>query len=775
MAERTVEVKTDDVSGRDYYDGRDGERVYLTPEDEARVATQPPPQAPEMAIHLPGAEIDPEDVGRSALRGLTNVPVGLAALADMASGVDPYLSAPRDIYNTLTGREYGTPTRMAEAARGFFGDAAAYDPKTGPGKGAMWGTEGVASILSPGGGGWALARGAAKGIPLAVSTIASTLGGNAAIESAQALGVESPLAVGGLALGAAMVGGGGAGKLAGGLDANAAAAGRIAESQIPPSVRPGGRLRSRLQSVGGDLPTRPGDPGVRRQDIIKARERFSGGLLGREVPAIELERARAAGDSVLVDDLIHQQKLFDVAVEQLGEAGARQAAGEVVPTTVGVLGTSGDYGTGGFRIANLEREFGEVGGFQQRLGSASDRAKKAADIRLDARRGAGFSDDAAAAIDETLVARVRDARIPYQSTAAYKNAPPIDGVALTAKVEAAYGSLSAGKQLALDPFELSIVKRAMEKQGRFISLRDVDEMASDLKSAQRAALSGAQPDGKLAHAIGKIIDEVEDAIDGSIAKTVGMDDAPQLMQARAAFKKAINELDPPTPGTVATPEAKAAYAARAALRGKSGDSIIKSMMSPQHKARSEDVINRVKSIVGEGSEEWELIRSAAVRHLEKNSSLLDNSSGLTRRLKTLRQVGNSEGRAYRQILGDNEYEEILDAMQLKRAATYSSSGQMKQASQTGSGRIREGIADSVTGGGGSAGRVAGLLKRVTSSLPPSAADRLTAEALADPQIAHFLLSLTAEELASFVSSEGGINAMRAAARSAPGIGLRGRE
>jgi len=732
------------------------------------------PRSPEMSIQ--GVDIDPEDIGRSALRGLTNVPVGLAALADLAVNADaPYFKPLGAAYNFAQGNELDAPTNMAGQMQSLFGDHATYVPKTGLGKGVSWGTEGAGSVLSPGGGGVALLRGAAKGFPLAAGTVASTLGGNAAIEGAQFMGVNNPWAVGGLSLGAAIVGGGGAGKLAGGLDANAAAASRIAEAQLPPSVRPGGPLRSRLQSVGGDLPTRPGDPGVNPQDIVKARERLAGGLLGREVPAIEFERARAAGDDSLLEALLHQQKLFDEAVEQLGEAGARQAAGEVVPTTVGVLGTSGDYGTGGFRIANLEKEFGEVGGFQQRLGSASDRAKKAADIRLDARRGAGVSDDAAAAIDETLVARVRDARIPYQSTAAYQNAPPIDGIALRAKVEAAYGSLSAGKQLALDPFELSIVERAMEKQGRFISIQDVDEMAMDLKAAQREALSGAEPNGKLAHALGKIISEVEDAIDGSIAKTVGMDDAPQLMEARAAFKKAINELDPPKPGTVATPAAKAAYAARAALRGKNGDSIIKSMMSPQHKARSEDVINRVKEIVGEGSEEWELIRSAAVRHLEKNSSLIDNSSGLTRRLKTLRQVGNSEGRAYRQILGDNEYEEVLDAMQLKRAATYSSSGQMKQASEPGSGRVREGIADSVTGGGGNVGRVAEVINKVTSVLPPSAADRLTAEALADPQIAHFLLSLTAEELESFVTSEGGINAMRAAARSAPGIGRRGRE
>ena len=208
-----------------------------------------------------------------------------------------------------------------------------------------------------------------------------------------------------------------------------------------------------------------------------------------------------------------------------------------------------------------------------------------------------------------------------------------------------------------------------------------------------------------------------------------------------------------------------------AVQNKSGDGIVRGLLSPSHKARSEDVINRVKQILGEGSEEWELVRSATVRHLEKNADIVDSSAGLTRRLKELRRDGNSEARAYRQILGDAEYDGVLDAMQLKRAASYSSAGQAKQASQTGSGRTRaEGMAEGVTKGRVELTRDA--LKGILNFLPPSAADRLTGEALADPQIAHFLLSLTAEELERMVLREGGINAVRAAARATPGIGER---
>lgn len=710
----------------------------------------------------------PEDVAKSTARGLANVPVGAAGLLDMASGL-PYLSAPRDAYNALAGKEYGTPTDLAGATREFFGDAAAYESQTPWGTGAKWGAEGAASLAIPGGGGVALLRGSAKAAPLVAGTMGSTVAGNAGQMAGEKFFPESSWAAPALAVGAAMLGGGLSSAGTQSATQRNAVSAKVSDAldagELPPSVRPGGPLMARLEAVGGTAPTRPGDPGVRTAAIVKARQRIAKGLLGREVSPEEFAAARASGDATLENALHHQQRLWDEAVRDLGESAARQAAGEVVAPTVGILSTGGHYGSSGYGVANLEKEVAEIPGLQQRIGSAYDQAKRSADDRLDNFRGRDVTDEAAARIDEELVSRLNAARGAYRTGEAYQNAPPIDGQALQSAIERAYGRLRVGEQLPLDPFELSTAARYMEKQGRWITLQDADDMAMDLKAAQRAAAGGASPDGKLAHAIGKIISEVEDAIDGSISKTVGMDDAPQLMQARAAFKKAIGELDPPKPGRSATREVKAAYAARVALQNKSGDGIVRGLLSPSAKARSEDVINRVKQILGEGSEEWELVRSATVRHLERNADIVDGSAGITRRLKELRREGNSEARAYKQILGDTEYGGILDAMQLKRAASYSSAGQAKQASQTGSGRTRaEGMAEGVTKGTTELAR--DTLRGILSFLPPSAADRLTGEALADPQIAHFLLSLTAEELERMVLREGGINAVRSAARSA---------
>ena len=81
------------------------------------------PRSPEMSIQ--GVDIDPEDIGRSALRGLTNVPVGLAALADLAVNAEaPYFKGLGAAYNFAQGNELDAPTNMAGDMQSLFGDHA---------------------------------------------------------------------------------------------------------------------------------------------------------------------------------------------------------------------------------------------------------------------------------------------------------------------------------------------------------------------------------------------------------------------------------------------------------------------------------------------------------------------------------------------------------------------------------------------------------------------------------------------------------------------------